>query len=226
MTDMWVDLLPVLFALLISPARTIALILLLHTPRHATTAAGYVVGMISAMMAQGIVFAAGFSLIGLTADERAGDLAVVVGVLFVVAGIIMFVGAARFFFRAHDDDSPPPPWFDKLEQATPKQAVTTGFGWLMVSPKQWVFVLTAVAVIYAADLEPASGLINYFVFTLLVQGAYVVIIAAYLLMPDRSEALLDALFGWLKRNLRVVVITLFSGFGLMFLVKGLSALAS
>lgn len=32
--------------------------------------------------------------------------------------------------------------------------------------------------------------------------------------------------GWLKRNLRVVVITLFSGFGLMFLVKGLAALAS
>jgi len=38
MTDLWLALLPILLAMLISPARTIAVILLLHTPKHALTA--------------------------------------------------------------------------------------------------------------------------------------------------------------------------------------------
>jgi hypothetical protein len=225
MSDMWLDLLPILLALLISPARTLALILLLHSPRHAVTAGGYVVGMVTAMLAQGIVLAAGFALIGLTSDERSGDLKVVVGVLFVVAGIIMLVGASRFVFAAEDDDGPPPGWLEKLEHITPRQAATTGFGWLMVSPKQWVFVLTAIAVIFAADLPPAGSLVNYVVFALLVQGAYLIIIAVYLLAPQRSARILDGVFAWLKLNLRAVAITVFAGFGLIFLVKGLSALA-
>lgn len=53
MNDMWINLLPVLFAMMISPARTLAVLLLLHPPRSTVTALSYVLGMISAMMAQG-----------------------------------------------------------------------------------------------------------------------------------------------------------------------------
>ena len=83
MTDMWIDLLPVLFAMLISPARTLAVILLLHTPRTTATALGYVAGMVSAMMVQGAALGAGMRLIGLTDDDRSADLEVFVGALFV-----------------------------------------------------------------------------------------------------------------------------------------------
>ena len=225
MSDLWINLLPILGVMLISPARTIAVILLLHTPRHAVTATGYVAGMISSMLVQGVLFALGFRLVGLTADDRAGDLAIVVGVLFVVAGIILIAGAFRFIFPSDDGGGDPSALFEKLEHLTPKQGFTTGFGWLMVSPKQWVFVLTAVAVIFAANLSALAGLTNYLIFTLLIQGAYLVIIVTYLAAPEGSARVLDGLFNWLKRNLRATAITIFLGFGLLFLIKGLAALA-
>jgi hypothetical protein len=83
MSELWLALLPILLAMLISPARTLAVILLLHTPKHGLTAFAYVSGM--------------------------------------------------------------------------------------VSPKQWVFVLTAVAVIFTANLSAFASLVNFFIFTALIQ---------------------------------------------------------
>ena len=96
----------------------------------------------------------------------------------------------------------------------------------MVSPKQWAFVLTAVAVIFTANLSVAASLLNFFVFSVLIQAVYFVLIAIYLLMPERSTAILDSLFNWLKGNLRAVVIIIFTGFGLFFFVKGFMGLAA
>ena len=104
MIDLWLALLPILLALTISPARTIWVILLLLTPKGALTALGFVVGMVSAMMTQGIIFGALFSLVGLTSEQSSGQLATVVSVLFLVAGIIMLAGAAKFIFQDDEDD--------------------------------------------------------------------------------------------------------------------------
>ena len=59
--------------MMVSPARTLAVIILLHTPRSTTTALSYVLGMISAMMIQGAAFGAAMSLVGLTSADRAAD---------------------------------------------------------------------------------------------------------------------------------------------------------
>jgi len=63
MTGLWLALLPILLAMLISPARTIAVILLLHTPQGALTAFAYVCGMVTSMMVQGIIFGTLLSLV-------------------------------------------------------------------------------------------------------------------------------------------------------------------
>ena len=81
MTEMWVDLLPLLLAMMISPARTLAVILLLHTPRSAVTALGYVGGMVSSMLLQGAALGAAMSIVGLAAADASADLAVLIGVL-------------------------------------------------------------------------------------------------------------------------------------------------
>ena len=96
----------------------------------------------------------------------------------------------------------------------------------MVSPKQWAFVLTAVAVISTANLSAAGSLVNWFIFSVLIQLVYFVLIALDLLMPERSAAILDSLFGWLKRKLRAVAIGVFTLFGLFFLIKGFIGLAA
>jgi threonine/homoserine/homoserine lactone efflux protein len=224
MTDLWLVLLPILLAMLISPARTIAVILLLHTPRQALTAFTYVCGLVSAMMVQGILFGFLFSFVGLTMDERGAELTTLVSILFVLVGIIMLTGAAKFIFQDEDDDKPPPTWLEKIEQLSPREAFSTGFGWIMVSPKQWAFVLTAVAVIFTANLNPLASLVNYFIFSVLIQLTYFLIIGIFLLIPRRSEALLDGLINWIKNNFRPVVIVIFAGFGVFFLIKGISGL--
>lgn len=223
MTDLWLSLLPILLAISISPARTLALILLLHTPKQAATATAYVLGMIGAMMGQGLLLGLLMSLIGLTVENRGGDLKTVIAILFIVAGTILLTGALKFW--AHeDDDKAPPAWLEKIEQMTPAQGFKLGIGWLIVSPKQWVMVLTAVAVIFAAYLPPLASAVNFLVFTLLAQIVYVLILGLHLLMPQRSEAILDRLFGWVKRHLRLIAIGLFGFLGLFFLWQGISEL--
>ena len=136
----------------------------------------------------------------------------------------MLIGAAKFIFQEEDDDKPPPAWLEKIEYLAPRAAFSTGFGWIMVSPKQWALVLTAVGVIFTANLNPLQSLVNYFIFSVLIQLFYLLIIGIHLLMPRRSGAILDALFNWIKDNFRPVVIVIFTGFGLFLLFKGISGL--
>ena len=42
----------------------------------------------------------------------------------------------------------------------------------------------------------------------------------HVLMPERSAALLDGLFNWLKKNMKPLAIGLFTILGLFFLIKG------
>jgi len=221
---MWIDLVPILLAIMISPARTLAVILLLHTPRSTTTAPSYVAGMISAMLLQGAGLGAAMSLVGLTSDERSSDLTVFVGALFVVGGLILLAGAFKFATAPTSGDGSLASILDRLEHTEPAGAYKIGFGWLFASPKQWVFVLTAVAVIFAAELRPVGSLVNFAVFTLLVQAAYFVIIGAYAIAKVRVGRLLDTVFGWIRDHLRPTAIGLFMFFGIVFLIKGFSAL--
>jgi hypothetical protein len=222
---MWVDLLPVLLAMMISPARTLAVIILLHTPKSTSTALSYVAGMVSAMVVQGAELGAAMSLVGLTSDDRSGDLSVFVGALFLVGGIVLLVGAFKIAAAPASGGGSLASLLDRLEHVEPAGAYKIGFGWLFASPKQWVFVLTAVAVIFAADLRAAESLANFAVFTLLVQAAYFVIIGGFALARDRVGRILDSVFESIRAHLRPTAIGLFAGFGIIFLVKGLSSLS-
>ncbi len=224
MTSMWGDLLPVLLAMIISPARTLAVIILLHTPRSTSTALSYVLGMISAMMIQGAAFGAAMSLVGLTSADRAADLSVFVGTVFVVGSVVLFAGAFKIAAAPKTGGGSLASALERLEHIDPSGAYKIGFGWIFASPKQWVFVLTAVAVIFTVQLRTVASLTNYLVFTLLVQLAYLIIIGGYAVARDRVGPVLDAIFGWIKVNLRTTAIGLFAGFGLVFLIKGVSIL--
>jgi threonine/homoserine/homoserine lactone efflux protein len=225
MSDMWIDLLPVLFAMMISPARTLAVIILLHTPRSAKTALGYVLGMVSAMMIQGAALGAAMRMVGLTSSDRSSDLSVFVGALFVVGGVILLVGAVKIATAPASGGGSLASALERLEHVGPSGAYKIGFGWIFASPKQWVFVLTAVAVIFTAQLQVSGSVSIYLVFTLLVQIAYFLIIGAYAVARDRANRILDAVFGWIRANLKATATGLFTGFGTIFLLTGLSTLA-
>ena len=128
--------------------------------------------------------------------------------------------------KASDSETPFEEALAKLERATPRAAGAVGFGWIFASPKQWVFTLTAVSIIYAAYLAPMTAILNYLVFALLVQLVYLVIVAFYALAPERIDGLLSGVFGWIRNNLRVAAISLFLGFGIVFVLKAVSILSA
>lgn len=222
---MWTDLLPVLFAMMISPARTLAVILLLHTPRSRTTALAYVAGMSPSMMLQGVSLGAAMSLIGLASDDRSADLSFLVGALFLVGGVILLAGGIKIATTPSSGGGSLASLLEKLERIEPAGAYKIGFGWLLASPKQWVFVMTAVAVIFTAQLRPIGSIANFLVFTVLVQSAYFVIIGAFAVAEERVGPVLDAVFDWIKGHLRPTAVGVFTLFGVIFLIKGLSTLA-
>lgn len=225
MNDMWVDLAPVLFAMMISPARTLAVIILLRTPRKAVTSLAYVGGMVTAMMVQGASMGLLMRTIGLTEAAQAASLQTFIGTLFLVGGILLLVGAVRMTRPSEGGGGALATALARLEKASPKAAGSVGFGWIFASPKQWVFTLTAVSVIYAAQLQPIGAIVNYLIFAVLVQLVYLVIVAIYAVAPDRIDGLLSATFNWIKGNLRVAAISLFAGFGVIFVLKAVSILS-
>jgi len=225
MSDMWIELLPVLLAMMISPARTLAVIILLHTPRSTTTALSYVLGMISAMMVQGAALGAAMSIVGLAAADRSSELSVFIGALFLVGSVVLFAGAFKIATAPASGGGSLASALERLESVDSSGAYRIGFGWILASPKQWVFALTAVAIIFEAQLQPLGSLANYLLFAVLVQLAYFLIIGVYVIAKDWATGVLDAAFGWMRANLKTVAIGLFFGFGVVFLLKAATILS-
>jgi hypothetical protein len=225
MSEMWADLVPVLLAMMISPARTLAVIILLHTPQSTTTALSYVLGMISAMMVQGAALGAAMSVVGLAAADRSTELEVFIGALFLVGSVVLFAGAFKIATAPTSGGGSLASALERLERVDSSGAYRIGFGWIFASPKQWVFTLTAVAIIFEAQLQPMGSLANYLLFAVLVQLAYFLIIGVYVIARDWATGILDAVFGWMRANLKTVAIGLFSGFGVVFLLKAVTILS-
>ena len=224
MADMWVDLVPVLLAMMISPARTLAVILLLHTPGRAVTSLAYVGGMLAAMMVQGTVLGVLMRFVGLTDLSQAASLEVFIGALFLVGGVILLVGAIRMARPPSGGGGALQTAISKLETASARTAGAVGFGWIFASPKQWVFTLTAVSVIYAAYLRPIAAIGNYLLFAALVQLVYLVIIAIAAAVPGRIDPFLDASFRWIRTHLRTIAVTVFTVLGVVFVLNAVSIL--
>ena len=226
MTTLWAQLLPVLLATMVSPARTLAVIVLLRTPAAWRTASAFVLGMVLIMVLQGVVLGLGMSLLGLASSDRAEDLAVVAGVLYVVGGVLLLTGALRFALaEPSQGDGKLGAMMRKLQTVQPAQALRVGGGWLLASPKQWVFVNTAVAVIYTADLAPAGAVGVFSVFTVLSQLVYLLVIVGFLVARQRITPVLDSAFTWIGGHLRRIVIVVFGALGVLLLVSGIAALA-
>ena len=224
LSELWLDLLPIAVAMAITPGRLIALILLFHTKRAVLTSLSFVGGMISNMLIEGLVFALIFSLTGIfEATEGAGPPAIL-AILFIVIGILMLVGAAKVIFHSEDEDKAPPNWLAEIESFTPGKAYKLGLSWLFVSPKQWIFTLTAVGVIFAADLAPLASLANYLLFILIALTLFFLLILIYVVLGQRSQAFMDGLFSWLKKNAQTIIIIVFLVFGLYFVLRGIMAL--
>jgi len=226
MSELWLLLLPLAITSAITPTKTFALILLFRSDRGALTGAAFVAGFSGALLAQGAILALVFTLFGVFAAPGREAAQTVSFALLMAMGLLMLAGALKLLFQEQDDDRPPPSWMEGIEAFTPRKAVSLGFGWAFVSPKQWVFTLATISILYAANLGQVRAFANYAVFVAIATSTLWLLVLVDALFGERIKPTLDRLFMWLKRNVRTLVIGLLLVFGVYFFLSGVMGLAA
>lgn len=222
MSAVLVDLLPLLVGAALLPAWIIIVLFLLRGERGILKAAAFVLGAMGVRLVQGVLFGMVF---GTAVDEYGEESAnVIAATLLLVVGILLLFAAVKKWRREPDPDASPPGWKEFLRLATPVKALGMGVLLMMVAVKQWVFTLSAIAIIEQGALSRSGNIVAYLIFTLAAQSLMLLPVLVTAVTPARAEEWLRTLEQWLERHERVITIGASLIFGVWFLWKGVTGL--
>ncbi len=220
---MWTTLLPLALASAVVPAQWTLTLLMLRGSAGVRSALAFLSGYVVLRMVQGFVF--GLLLGASSAEDTETGPGVIVASLLVAAGLLLLVKGFRAFLAgAADEDDAPPHWVQAVESYSPGRAFAVGIALLAVGAKFWVFTLSAVATLEAADLGRAVAAVNLLVFALIAVAPSLAVVVAAAVAPARSASMLDRIAAGLGRHSRVIVITICLVVGTWMLLKGLNGL--
>lgn len=220
MGGVFIELVPLIVGAAVLPVWIIMTLFLLRSDGGAMKATAFVAGAAAVRLVQGVIF--GFVL-G-TADQGGDEPGAIVAALLLVAGIAMLITAVKKWRKEEDPDAPSPKWMAMLQSLSALKAFAMGALLMALALKQWVFTLSAIAIIEQAGAGLASSVLAFLAFVL---GAHLLVatpIVAYAIAPSATGRLLDAAQNWLERYERVILTTVSFIFGLWFLWKGLTGL--
>lgn len=221
-----ISLLPYIIGSAVVPLQIIISLLLLKSPQQGPLKAiAYVTGMTTTRIFQGFLFGLILSRSGALAGESNGK-GLIISTLLLVLGILLLIAAYKKWRREDDPDDAPPKGLAKIDSLTPLKALGIGLGLPLIAAKLWVFTLSALATIAAAQLGQPSSTIAYLLFILLAESLLLLPIVIRLVIPERSKVVLTDLSDWLTKNSRPITITVSLVFGLLFLKSGISGLLS
>jgi hypothetical protein len=221
MGSILISLLPYIIGSALVPLQIMIALLLLKSPdRGLLKASAYVAGMTTTRLLQGAVFSFVFAEAALPESGKRP----VVSTLLLVLGILLLTTAYKKLQGGDDPDAPPPKWLMLLDQATPLKALGIGLGLPLVAAKLWVFTLSALATISAAQLGQPSSTIAFFLFILFAESLLILPIIFRIVMPVRSKTTLAQFSAWLNQNNRAIVIVVSFVFGGWFLYSGIDGL--
>jgi hypothetical protein len=218
-----VELLPLLIGAAVVPIPIIIVLLLLGKPGGLLKAAAFLGGAIGVRLAQGIVFGAVFASDRVATSETGGNL--IVSTLLIVLGVMLWIAAFKKWAKEDDPDEPPPRWMTAVGGLSAPKAFGMGAALVAIAAKQWVFTLSAIAVIGQARLDPPAGIGLYLVYVLAAQAFGLVAALAYAVAPRPAGRALGRAEQWLSCNNRRILVVLSLAFGLYFLFKGIAGLA-
>jgi len=217
-----VSLLPLIVGAALLPVWIIMALFLLRGEGGLLKAAAFAAGAMTVRVVQGVLF--GFVFIEATAASGESGANLITSTLLLVLGILMLISAVKKWRKEEDPDAPPPKWMETLGGSSAIQAFGIGALLMALAIKQWVFTLSAIAVIEQGELSQAGNLLAYLFFVLAAQSLVLAPIIVSAMAPTLSAKMLDATQGWLERNNRVIVIAASSIFGAWFLWKGIAGL--
>ena len=218
-----VELLPLLIGAAVVPIPIIIVLLLLGKPGGLLKASAFLGGAIGVRLAQGIVFGAIFASDRAATSEVGGNL--IVSTLLIVLGVLLLIAAYRKWAKEDDPDEPPPKWMTAVGGLSAPKAFAMGAALVAIAAKQWVFTLSAIAVIGQARLDPSAGIGLYLVYVLAAQVFGLVAVTAYAVAPGPAGRALGRTEQWLSRNNRRILVAVSLVVGLYFLLKGVAGLA-
>jgi hypothetical protein len=217
-----VSLFPLIVGAAMGPGWIIIALFLLRGEGGVLKALAFVAGAMTVRLVQGVLFGYVFGTAADAYGESGSNL--ITSTLLLVVGIVMLITAIMKWRKEEDPDAPPPKWLAALSGLSTLKAFGMGALLMAISIKQWVFTLSAIAVIEQAQLSQTGNVLVYLLFVMAAQSLVLAPIIVSAMAPTQSAKMLDATQGWLERNNRVIVIAASSIFGAWFLWKGIAGL--
>lgn len=222
MSDVLLELLPVMVGAAIVPLYPIIVLLLLQSEGGLGKAVAFVSGGVAMRLAQGVLFGLVFGA-AMAANGEDGQ-QLIASTLLLVIGILLLVAAFKKWRKQEDPDDPPPKWMAGISGLSGLRAVGGGALFVAIAVKQWVFTLSAISIITQAELGRSAGVSLYLFYILTIQILVLPPILFYAIAPHRAAKPLQTAQGWLERHNRVIMIMVSLIFGLWFSYKGITGL--
>lgn len=215
------ELLPLIVAAAVLPVWIIMTLFLLRSEGGLLKAGAFVAGAVGVRLLQGALFGLVLGADDDAGNERAG---VIKATLLLVVGILMLIAAYKKWRKEEDPDAPPPKWMSTLSGLSTLKALGMGALLMTVAVKQWVFTLSALAIIDAGQMDTPAGVLLFLIFTIGAQSLTLAPIIAYAIAQAQSGKVLDTAQGFLERYNRVITIAVSLVFGVWFVWKGVTGL--
>lgn len=224
MIELLLSLIPLAIGAAVQPPQVIALIFLLQTRRGRANGLAFVGGMTAFHLTLGALLWTLITEVETSVEAEGGQFDRVVGTGLAVLGLMLLVYALRRTFSGPDEDEAAATWLTRLQSVSPGQATLVGIAFLALDPKDWLFSLSAVDLIAAADFSAAASVLIYVFYLLLVQSFLLSLLILTLVAPQRAQKWLGRLNGWLDRHMRAIEIGVAALLGGYLLVVGLRQL--
>ncbi|MFD4467899.1 GAP family protein [Rhodococcus sp. NPDC058505] len=217
MGDLIALLVPEMIGLIITPAAIAGCILLLQSDNAIRNALSFAAAFLFVYTAIG-----GAALLGGAGDPSATSrtvshwIGLVVGLLFLAVGLVQLSQRKKL-------GAEKPKWMVELESATPRRSFLLGLVLANLNPNLFI-MLSGMSIIASYGSTWPQALIGTALLLLAAMLDFLIPVGAYLLLGDRARRVLDAAKGWMVGRNKELGVAVFLGFGLLFTIRGLTAL--
>jgi threonine/homoserine/homoserine lactone efflux protein len=220
MGEVIAELLPLLAGATLVPIYPIIGVILLQGAGGLTKAIGLMTGNIALRLVQGILFGIVFAFATEGYTEEGSNL--IVDTLLLLLGITLLIKAYMTWRKEEDPEDALPKWMSGFNELSVIKATGVGALYVLLSPKQWVFTLSAISIIGEAQLGEAAGIALYLCYTIATQVFVLTLIVMVAVAPQQASQSIRAIHDWLARHNQTLIMVTCVILGIWFMFKSIS----